>query len=74
MVEIECLACDKTLELPQFVDTDDYDGQLVCSKCKALLYVKLVKGKLRKYRIVERPRPGEHVKLHVVYDDDKKSS
>ena len=74
MVEIECLACDKTLELPQSVDTDNYDGRLVCSNCKALLHVKLVKGKLRKYKIVERFRPGEPVKLHVVYDNDKKPS
>jgi hypothetical protein len=74
VVEIVCLACDKTLELPQFIDTDNYDGQLVCSKCKALLHVKLVKGKLRKYKIVERLRLGEPVELHVVYDNDKKSS
>ena len=73
MVEIECLACDKTLELPQFVDTDNYDGQLVCSKCKALLHVKLVKGKLRKYKIVERLRPGTPVEIHVVHRDKKSS-
>jgi len=66
MVEIECLACDKTLELPQSIDTDNYDGQLVCSKCKALLHVKLVKGKLRKYKIVERRRPGEPAKYFQV--------
>ena len=74
MAEIKCLACDKTPEIPQSIDTDNYDGQLVCSECKALLHVKLVKGKLRKYKIVERRRSGEPVKLHVVYDDDKKSS
>ncbi len=68
MVKIECLACDKTLKLPQSIDTDNYDGQLVCSKCKALLHVKLVKGKLRKYKIVERVRSGEPVELRVVYD------
>ena len=62
MVEIECLACDKTLELPQFIDTDNYDGQLVCSKCKALLHVKLVKGKLRKYKIVEKFVPASESK------------
>ena len=75
MVEIECLACDKTLELPQFIDTDNYDGQLVCLKCKALLHVKFVRGKLRKYKIVERRRPGESVKIKVVHEqEDKKSS
>jgi len=74
MVKIECLACDKTLETPISIDTDNYDGQIVCSECKALLHVKLVKGKLRKYKIVERRRPGEPVKVHVVRDNDKKSS
>ena len=74
MVKIPCLACDETLTLPQFIDTDDYDGQLVCSKCKALLHLKLVKGKLLKYKIVERLRKGEPVEVRVIYDDDKKSS
>ena len=36
MVEIPCLACDKALKLPQFVNTDNYDGQVVCQECKAL--------------------------------------
>ena len=68
MIEIQCLACDKTLELPQFINTDNYDGQLVCSKCKALLHVKFVKDELVKYKIVERLRLGEPVELKVVYD------
>ncbi len=53
MVEIECLACGKTVELPQFIDTDNYDGQVVCQECKSLLHVKLLKGKVHKYKIVE---------------------
>ena len=72
MVEIECLACDNTLELPKFIDTSNYDGQLVCPKCKALLYLKLVKEKVRKYKIVERLRQGEPVEVHVVYENDKR--
>ena len=72
MVEIKCLACDETLELPQFIDTDNYDGEIVCSKCKALLHVKFVRSKLLKYKIVERRRPGEPVKLEVVYVDRDK--
>ena len=74
MVEIQCLACDKTLNLPQFVNTDNYDGQVVCQECKALLYVKLVKSKVLKYKIVERLRPGEPVKVEWGYEDRKKSS
>lgn len=55
MVNIECLACGKALQLPQFIDTDDYDydGQVVCQECKSLLHVKLEKGKVRKYKIIK---------------------
>ena len=56
MGEIQCLACDKTLELPQYIDTDNYDGQVVCHECNSLLHVKLVRDKLRKYKIVENKR------------------
>jgi len=69
MVEIECLACDKTLKLPQSIDMDNYDGQLVCSKCKALLHVKLVKGKLRKYKIVERRVRPKNMKTTIIVQD-----
>jgi len=56
MVEINCLVCDKSLQLPKFIDTEDYDynGQLVCQECKSLLHVKLVKGKVREYKVVEK--------------------
>jgi len=58
MVEIKCLACDKTLELPRFIDTDNYDGQVVCQECKSLLHVRLVHGKVQKYKIVENKSEG----------------
>lgn len=54
MVEIQCLACGKPLEIPQFVNTDNYDGQVVCQECKSLLQLKLEKEKLLKYRVVEK--------------------
>ncbi len=58
MVEIECLACEKAIKPQQLNDTDNYDtenydGQIVCQECKSLLYVKLVKGKVQKSKIVE---------------------
>ncbi len=28
MVEIKCLACGKTLKIPKYVDTDNYEGQM----------------------------------------------
>ncbi len=51
MVEIECLACGKAVKLPQFIDSDNYDGQVVCQECNSLLRVKLVKGKVQKYKV-----------------------
>ena len=35
-------------------DTENYDGQVVCEKCRSLLYVKLLKGKVQKYKIIKK--------------------
>jgi hypothetical protein len=53
-LEISCLVCGKTIEIPEFIDTENYDGQISCSSCKSLLHIKLFKAKLRKYEVVER--------------------
>jgi hypothetical protein len=53
-VEISCLICGKTIQIPEFIDTNNYDGQLSCPECKALLKVRLVGAKARKYEVVER--------------------
>ena len=54
MVEIECLLCEKHIKLPQYIDAEDYDGEVVCQECQSLLYIKLVKSKVQKYRIKKR--------------------
>ena len=53
-MEISCLICGKTIEIPQFIDTNNYDGQISCRECKALLRMKMLRGKVRKYELVER--------------------
>jgi len=53
-LEINCLVCDKRIEIPEFIDTENYDGQISCPACHSLLHVKLYKSKLRKYEVVER--------------------
>lgn len=53
MIEIECLVCGKNIKMPKHIDPEQYDGQVVCQECKSLLHVKLVKGKVQKYKIVE---------------------
>jgi len=56
-MEIECLACGKPIKIPEFIDTNNYDGQITCSECASLLQIKLGGGKVRKYEVVEkRPR------------------
>jgi len=53
-MEVDCLACGKAILIPDFIDTNNYDGQITCPGCKALLHIKLVGGKVRKYEVVER--------------------
>jgi DNA-directed RNA polymerase subunit RPC12/RpoP len=53
-LEIDCLVCGKRIEIPPFIDTESYDGQISCPACHSLLHVKLYKAKLRKYDVVER--------------------
>ena len=60
MVEIECLVCRKKIRFPQYIDPNNYDGQLYCRACQLLLDVKLVASKVRKYKVAEKqtkPRP-----------------
>jgi len=67
MVEIECLVCGKTIKIPQFIDTDNYDGQVACQECGSLLHVKLEGSKVRKYKVVEKkfriPTADEYVQI-----------
>jgi len=53
-VEISCLICNKAIKIPEFIDINNYDGQISCPSCKSLLRVRLVGAKARKYEVVER--------------------
>jgi hypothetical protein len=53
-MEINCLVCGKAIEIPQFIDTENYDGQISCPSCKSLLQIRLFGSKLRKFELVER--------------------
>ncbi len=57
-MEIDCLACGKPIRIPDFIDTNSYDGQLTCQECASLLHIKLGGGKVRKYEVVERKARG----------------
>ncbi len=76
MVEIECLACGKAIKPRQLNDTDNYDtenydGQIVCQECKSLLYVKSVKGKVQKSKVVKEFKPEiGPVKVNIIMPDE----
>jgi len=53
MVKIECLLCGGDVKIPANTDTEQYDGDGICEKCESLIHVKLVKGKVQKYKVVE---------------------
>jgi uncharacterized Zn finger protein (UPF0148 family) len=53
-MEINCLVCGKAIQIPGFIDTNNYDGQIACPECKSLLQVRLVGSKVRKYMVAER--------------------
>jgi len=57
-MEIDCLACGKLIKIPDFIDTNSYDGQVTCQECASLLHIKLVGGKVRKYEVVEKKPRG----------------
>jgi len=57
MVEIKCLACGKPIRIPSYIDTEKYDGEVVCQECESRLHVKLIKGKAQKYKVMEKNWP-----------------
>ena len=80
MVEIECLACRKAIKPRQLndtnnYDTENYDGQIVCQKCKSLLYVKSVKGKVQKSKVLENKSNQKDQQYNVIVqsEDAKKN-
>ena len=52
-VKITCPICDKLIKLPKYIDTEYYDGEVVCQECKSLLHIKMIKSKVQKYKITE---------------------
>ena len=79
MLEIKCLHCCETLDIPKWVDTDSYiyDGEIVCSKCQARLAITFVGSpKPVKYRLRKNPpKPKklslEDIEISIVHKDKK---
>jgi len=58
-VEILCLGCGKPINLPEYVDSTSYDGEVRCPKCRSLLHIKLVNSKVLKYKMARQQEPPQ---------------
>ena len=56
MDKIECQLCEQYFNLPLCIDKDDYDGEVCCKKCKALLHIKIKDGRLKKIKVVDKQK------------------
>jgi len=55
MPSVECLYCGKDIEFPKrIVDTQKYNGQFRCDKCRALLHIKKVGTEIQGYRFIKK--------------------
>jgi ribosomal protein S27E len=56
-MKINCLACGHKVDLDDVYD--DFEGQVKCFACTALLEIKTEEGKLKSVQFVKLvPRPG----------------
>jgi hypothetical protein len=54
MVDIKCLVCKESLEIPPYINPDNFDGQLFCHECNLLWNVRLKSSKVEKYKLAEK--------------------
>ncbi len=52
-MKINCLSCGHKVELDDAYD--DFEGQVKCLPCSAILEIKTENGKLKKVRVAPRP-------------------
>ena len=71
MPEIECLHCYTTVDIPKFIDTKNYDGEIVCKNCNTRLAIKFA-GSLKpvKYKVVKEGIPRD-LKILVVREENE---
>ena len=60
MEKLNCLICENPVAMPDpNIDLDNYDGQVFCHECDLLLYIKTIRGKVLKYKVV----PNQTIKV-----------
>jgi len=50
--KIACILCKNTIKFPEYVG-QDYSGDLLCDTCNSLLRIKLDKGEVREFKVLE---------------------
>ena len=53
-MEIECIMCGNSTNLPRDSDTNRYDGQVFCQKCNLLIHIKLAESKIVEYKFLDK--------------------
>lgn len=53
--EIECYVCRDIIKFPEYVG-QDYSGDLACDTCGSSLRIKLVKGEVKEFKVVDRSK------------------
>lgn len=66
MADIECLWCKQTIELPGWLQTDSYDGEVRCINCSQFMQVKFVGGVLQKRKRAEPVEPEQLTAIHLM--------
>jgi len=55
-VEIECIHCLEKTELPEYISINKFEGEFICKKCRARLYIKFRGSeKPERYKLEEKP-------------------
>ena len=74
MVKIDCLLCGETITLPEYVDKEQYDGEVRCENCLGRLRVRLAGSKVRKYKVVSEPKAFTYVDLVKLAQQSRQES
>lgn len=66
IMDIECLWCRESLELPECVGSQSYDGEVRCDRCSQYMYIKLVGGELQKRKRAKPMEPEQMTAIHMM--------
>ncbi len=67
MEKIDCLVCGKSVKFREYIDAEDYDGEVVCQECGSLLHVKLANSKVQRYKVVKKYFRQEKSEEEIAY-------